>query len=118
LAGCGSSASGCHAIPGNDFERYVGLNRPYPEQKTVKGFMRHNGVYFILCTLLAAAVGNDVRATAQSVDTCFPRVFKKDGKQLTVYQPQVDYWQGFPNHQNGSRCTKINRHTTITHCYE
>jgi hypothetical protein len=53
--------------------------------------MRHSGVYFILCTLLAAAAGNDVRATAQSVDHGWPRVFKKDGKQLTVYQPQVDY---------------------------
>jgi hypothetical protein len=28
-------------------------------------------------------------------DLGWPRVFKKDGKQLTVYQPQVDYWNDY-----------------------
>jgi hypothetical protein len=34
---------------------------------------------------------------AQSSDPGWPRVFKKDGRQLTVYQPQVDYWHGYTN---------------------
>jgi len=36
-------------------------------------------------------------ATAQSADPGWPRVFKQDKKQLTVYQPQVDYWNGYTN---------------------
>jgi hypothetical protein len=36
-------------------------------------------------------------ATAQSADSGWPRVFKQDKKQLTVYQPQVDYWNGYTN---------------------
>ncbi len=36
-------------------------------------------------------------AVAQSADPGWPRVFKKEGKQLTVYQPQVDYWHGYTN---------------------
>jgi hypothetical protein len=34
---------------------------------------------------------------AQSADPGWPRVFKQDKKQLTVYQPQVDYWNGNTN---------------------
>jgi hypothetical protein len=36
-------------------------------------------------------------ATAQSADPGWPRIFKTDKKQLTVYQPQVDYWNGYTN---------------------
>lgn len=36
-------------------------------------------------------------ANAQTADPGWPRVFKKDKKQLTVYQPQVDYWNGYTN---------------------
>ena len=32
-----------------------------------------------------------------SADPGWPRVFKQNGKQLTVYQPQVDYWHGYTN---------------------
>jgi hypothetical protein len=32
-----------------------------------------------------------------SADPGWPRVFKMDGKQLTIYQPQVDYWNGYTN---------------------
>jgi len=32
-----------------------------------------------------------------ATDPGWPRVFKKDKKQLTVYQPQVDYWHGYTN---------------------
>ncbi len=47
----------------------------------------------VLLTTLAARL----TAGAQSADPGWPRVFKKDGKQLTVYQPQVDYWHGYTN---------------------
>ena len=38
-----------------------------------------------------------VTTAARSADLGWPRVFKQDGKQLTVYQPQVDYWHGYTN---------------------
>lgn len=36
-------------------------------------------------------------ATAQPADPGWPRVFKQGKQQLTVYQPQVDYWNGYTN---------------------
>jgi hypothetical protein len=30
-------------------------------------------------------------------DPGWPRVFRKDGQQLTIYQPQVDSWDGHTN---------------------
>ncbi len=45
----------------------------------------------VVWTLGASAAGN------QPKDPGWPRVFKKDGKELTVYQPQVDYWNGYTN---------------------
>jgi hypothetical protein len=48
--------------------------------------------------VLGVALGQPVlMATAQSADPGWPRVFKEDKKQLTVYQPQVDYWHGYTN---------------------
>jgi hypothetical protein len=48
--------------------------------------------------LLMAATGFCCfMAAAQPADPGWPRVFKKDKKQLTVYQPQVDYWHGYTN---------------------
>jgi len=47
--------------------------------------------------LCVAAVSAPLTASAQSADPGWPRVFKKDGKQLTIYQPQVDYWHGYTN---------------------
>jgi hypothetical protein len=32
-----------------------------------------------------------------SADPGWPRIFKSGSKQLTVYQPQVDYWHGYTN---------------------
>ena len=32
-----------------------------------------------------------------SADPGWPRVFKQDNQQFTVYQPQVDYWHGYTN---------------------
>jgi hypothetical protein len=56
----------------------------------------HTGV-FGLGLLLAAALGSGVTVRAQSGDPGWPRVFKQNDKQLTVYQPQVDYWRGYTN---------------------
>src|SRR6266478_3629463 len=39
-----------------------------------------------------------ISALAQtSADPGWPRVIKKDGKQLTIYQPQVESWDGYTN---------------------
>ena len=34
---------------------------------------------------------------AQLSDPGWPRIFKQGGRQLTIYQPQVDYWHGYTN---------------------
>ncbi len=34
-------------------------------------------------------------AAAQPADSNWPRVFEKDGKKLTIYQPQVDSWNTY-----------------------
>lgn len=44
-----------------------------------------------------ALVQPALRTSAQPADPGWPRVFKKDKQQLTVYQPQVDYWHGYTN---------------------
>jgi len=51
----------------------------------------------VLFPLLLAAEAAGFTAGAQPADPGWPQVFKKDGKQLTVYQPQVDYWHGYTN---------------------
>jgi len=51
----------------------------------------------VLAALLIAAFFNGLTVAAQSTDPGWPRVLKKDGKQLTIYQPQVDYWNGYTN---------------------
>ncbi|ACU89187.1 hypothetical protein [Desulfomicrobium baculatum] len=48
---------------------------------------------FLLAVMLCAALS--VTAAAASDDQGWPRVFQKDGKELTVYQPQVDFWQDY-----------------------
>lgn len=51
-----------------------------------------------LVALLATVLFHSLGAAAQSsADPGWPRVFKQDKKQLTVYQPQVDYWHGYTN---------------------
>jgi len=45
----------------------------------------------VLATLLPSAFAQ------LPADSGWPRVFQQDKKQLTVYQPQVDYWHGFTN---------------------
>ncbi|HOX55264.1 MAG TPA: hypothetical protein P5205_02020 [Candidatus Paceibacterota bacterium] len=51
----------------------------------------------LLAPLLLAGAFNGCTATAQPADPGWPRVFKKGKQQLTVYQPQVDYWNGYTN---------------------
>jgi hypothetical protein len=51
----------------------------------------------LFAPLLVAIVSGGLTAMAQSADPGWPRVFKKDKAQLTVYQPQVDYWHGYTN---------------------
>ncbi len=48
--------------------------------------------------LLTAAVLQSFTMAAQlPADPGWPRVFKDGQQQLTVYQPQVDYWNGYTN---------------------
>lgn len=51
-----------------------------------------------LLTLAALVLAYWFSAHAQQpADPGWPRIFKKDKQQLTVYQPQVDYWNGYTN---------------------
>jgi len=54
----------------------------------------------LLTVALAVTAGSSISPLAAQTppaDPGWPRVFKQDGKQLTIYQPQVDYWSGFTN---------------------
>ncbi len=64
----------------------------------MKTIYTQNLVAAALTVALSAA---SLPLTAQTAppDPGWPRVFKQDGKQLTVYQPQVDYWNGYTNLQ-------------------
>ena len=57
----------------------------------------HSGL--LLLTALAMPLLGGIPATVHAApsDPGWPRMFKQDGKQLTVYQPQVDYWNGYTN---------------------
>ena len=55
------------------------------------------GVHLLVITLVLATILNSFTAQAQSADPGWPRVFKQGSQQLTVYQPQVDYWHGYTN---------------------
>ncbi|MEI7937599.1 MAG: hypothetical protein WCK27_13000 [Verrucomicrobiota bacterium] len=59
--------------------------------------MKTKTVRLSLVTLLTTAAAIGLTAAAQPADPGWPRVFKQDKKQLTVYQPQVDYWRGYTN---------------------
>jgi hypothetical protein len=52
--------------------------------------MKPRPLHLLVVTLLTASA-------PLNADPGWPRVFKKDGKQLTIYQPQVDYWHGYTN---------------------
>ena len=51
----------------------------------------------LLLLLLAAASLQWTSSPAQSADPGWPRVLKQNKIQVTVYQPQVDYWHGYTN---------------------
>jgi len=53
--------------------------------------------YRFLALLMAGTGFCCVTAAAQPADPGWPRVFKNAKQQLTVYQPQVDYWHGYTN---------------------
>ena len=57
---------------------------------------KHNLMAAALTVALSAA-SLPLTAQAAPYDPGWPRVFNQDGKQLTVYQPQVDYWNGYTN---------------------
>lgn len=44
----------------------------------------------LVCLLLSELV-------AQPDDPGWPRIFRQSNRQLTIYQPQVDYWHGYTN---------------------
>lgn len=60
--------------------------------------MRSQSQLLVAAALFVALTGAFPSLAAQpAADPGWPRVFKKDKKQLTVYQPQVDYWNGYTN---------------------
>jgi hypothetical protein len=54
-------------------------------------------IHLTLLGALAMGFLAGLTALAQSADPGWPRVFIKGKQQLTVYQPQVDYWAGYTN---------------------
>lgn len=60
--------------------------------KTMKNF-----IYPIALLATLATIAPVQAATPEDGDPGWPRVFKKDSNQLTVYQPQVDYWKDYTN---------------------
>ena len=57
----------------------------------------HHG-FLSVGVLLAAILFQQLPAVAQPViDPGWPRLFQQSGQQLTIYQPQVDFWNGYTN---------------------
>ncbi len=54
---------------------------------------RHTSFWALLS--LAAALTHGVNAHAEIADPGWPRTFAQGDNQLTVYQPQVDYWKDY-----------------------
>lgn len=52
-------------------------------------------VSILLVGLSASVWGQSTASQSQITDPGWPRVFKQDGNQLTIYQPQVDSWDGY-----------------------
>ena len=50
-------------------------------------------------TVALSAASLPLTGQAAPYDAGWPRVLQQDGKRLTVYQPQVDYWNGYTNLQ-------------------
>lgn len=60
--------------------------------KIARGSITAIGSALILFVVLISAT-----SAATTNDPGWPRVFKGDGQELTVYQPQIDYWNGYTN---------------------
>ncbi len=45
--------------------------------------------------LMVSAWGFAASDEASPADPGWPRVFQKNGEQLTIYQPQVDFWNDY-----------------------
>ncbi len=54
-------------------------------------------LFIVALFSLALSPGVPSLWAQSAADPGWPRVFKQDGKRLTVYQPQVDYWHGYTN---------------------
>ncbi len=59
--------------------------------------MQARNVPLALALLLTAATVPEFTQAQSPIDPGWPRIFKQNSKQLTVYQPQVDYWHGYTN---------------------
>ncbi len=51
----------------------------------------------VALTVALSALTPPLTAQTAPKDPGWPRVFEKDGKKLTIYQPQVDSWDGYTN---------------------
>lgn len=59
-------------------------------------------IFTFMITGLSFTASSGSSPGDSSEDTGWPRVFEKNGKVLTVYQPQVDYWKDYK--ELGFRC--------------
>src|SRR5262249_60019501 len=59
--------------------------------------MNVKSTLFLSATAIASLASAPLSVSGQPSDPGWPRIFSQNGKQLTVYQPQVDYWNGYTN---------------------
>jgi len=58
----------------------------------------YKAIIIILFTILMVSASSFAASVATSpCDPGWPRVIQKNGKQLTIYQPQVDFWKDYAN---------------------
>jgi len=57
----------------------------------------HIASALLLALLAAVGFNSDTAAGQPAADPGWPRVVQQEKKQLTIYQPQVDYWNGYTN---------------------
>src|SRR5512146_2508837 len=68
--------------------------------RQMKELIMQSRVYWQFVAVLlifGPSIATTLAAAPSPADPGWPRVFKKSGKQLTVYQPQVDYWKDYQN---------------------
>ncbi len=59
--------------------------------------MKSDPPALLVTAMLVAVTSFATAVAAQPADPGWPRVVNQAGKQLTIYQPQVDYWHGYTN---------------------